>query len=175
MEDELRSGSNIRNYGLAAGQLGLVVRSMSGKDVDRTGPNIPAELKVVGMVTDDEGSREVDAMILCRLVEKVRFRLDAVTSIGTVVRTDVGFNNPYPRFRQYRFNVTVDTCHIVHCDLAFGDSRLVRHDEEVERLLQLQQGRHATGVKNDLILAGQEAAIINDRAVPVEEYRRSSV
>ena len=55
--------------------------------------------------------------------------------------------------------------------IPFGDPGLMRHDEEPEMLLQSCQGRHGIGKEHDLGRRPQMAAVLDDRAVSVQEYR----
>jgi len=160
------SGGNYRSFR----QFFLMIHSVTGKNEYPLCTRIRGKLHIMGMVPDCKGVLQVDPMLLFGFSKKVRLGLDAAATIGTIVRTDIRFDNPYPGLGQMRYDIRVNAFDILNGYGSPGHTGLIRYDEQVKVLLQPLQGSYRVAEKYDLRGVGQVATVFDYGTITIQEH-----
>jgi len=123
---------------------------MPGEDVNSTCPRIEGKFDVGGMISDDEGVAQVNAMFDGSLEQKMGLWLDAGACILSGVRATVDGANGDSLVPQALNDVRIDTVRILQPDDAPGDPVLICDDEQQEVPLEPPKGARSFGEEDDL-------------------------
>jgi len=144
---------------------------MSRQNVDTRSPRILGQCDIVRVIAHDERFGQVYTVRIGSVLQEVRVGLDAHTPILSAVRAAVDIANHDSVPPQVGNDVIVHPCDLVGTHEPGGDAGLMRHDEKAEMLLQSCESRY--GIRKEHNLGGRPkmAAVLDDRAVPIQEYR----
>lgn len=83
----------------------VMFHPMAGKYVYPSRTNVLRQFHIVGMISDDKGSLQVNVKVPFSFLEKIGLRLNTVAARRSLVRTDVGCTNRYTVSSKVRSDV----------------------------------------------------------------------
>jgi hypothetical protein len=146
-----------------------VFQAVAGQHVNATGASVRGQFDIVRVITDHEGPRQVDRVLAFGSPQEVWLGFDAFAAFIAPVRTAIHRADGHTLPLQEAHDMLIDSLDIGQRRGSCRHSRLVGHDEQLERATQPPQCGDRRWEKLHLGRITQKSAIFNQSAVPIQK------